>query len=461
MHSTSFIVAACLLLSACLPESDFENSYVQVSKEDPHYFCTSDGRTYIPIGCNLAAMSRREDIAHYLKELSSVGGNYARVWLNSKLFEVETEYGKIREDNLENIRILMENAHKYGIKIKFCIESFRHIRPGRNRWDTKASYHVSNGGPFENMAEYITSEQGKEEFLRRLQIIKDAVGDDPAVFGWELWNEMNAVDYPHIEEWNAEMLRRVKEMFPHHLVMQSLGSLDRKSSFSIYGFINQLKDNEVMQVHRYLDPGAELDICHAPMDSLCEDAVKVLLSYGQDKPAILAEGGAVNANHSGPSSLYPKDRAGILLHDVVFAPFFSGAAGTGHCWHWDHYIEKYQQWNIFRGFSRSVEGVDPAAEHFSPAKLLRNDLKFYCLRGKDTDLIWVRDASDNWKEELENGKEPRRISPLTVQVRYLNPSRKKARVSIYDPWTDKWISYGCKDSFTLPEFSRSIIIKLR
>ena len=62
-----------------------------------------------------------------------------------------------------------------------------------NKWDTKASYHTSNGGPFADADDYITSPRGEEEFLRRVRIFRERYGDHPAVFGWELWNEMNAV----------------------------------------------------------------------------------------------------------------------------------------------------------------------------------------------------------------------------------------------------------------------------
>lgn len=242
---------------------------------------------------------------------------------------METEYGQLNEEHLSNIDYLLELALRHDLKIKLCIESFRHIRPGRNRWDTKASYHISNGGPFENAAEFIATQRGRDEYLRRLAIIRERVGDHPAVFGWELWNEMNAVDCSEIREWNEYMLPRVKRMFPKNLVMQSLGSLDRRSSFPIYEDICGMPSNEVMQVHRYLDCGAELLVCRAPMDSLCSDAVTVLRGYGQKKPLLLAEGGAVQPDHAGPSLLYPRDTVGMLLHDVIFTPFFAGQPGQG------------------------------------------------------------------------------------------------------------------------------------
>ena len=86
--------------------------------------------------------------------------------------------------------------------------------------------------------------------------------------------------------------------------MQSLGSLDRESSFPIYEFINRLPSNEVAQVHRYIDEGAELAVCGAPVDSMASDAIAVLRGYGLRKPMLLAESGAVKPVHTGPHPIY-------------------------------------------------------------------------------------------------------------------------------------------------------------
>ena len=122
---------------------------------------------YIPVGCNIAAMGSVADMEHYLGKMHRNGANFGRVWLNTNLFEIETRYGEVDTAKLVRIDRLLELADRYGIKIKFCIESFRHIRPGVNKWDTKASYHTSNGGPFADADDYITSQRGEEEFLRR------------------------------------------------------------------------------------------------------------------------------------------------------------------------------------------------------------------------------------------------------------------------------------------------------
>jgi hypothetical protein len=38
---------------------------------------------------------------------------------------------------------------------------------------------------------------------------------------------------------------------------------------------------------------------------------------------LLAQSGAVEPSHSGPSKLYAKDKDGIILHDILFTPFFA------------------------------------------------------------------------------------------------------------------------------------------
>ena len=131
------ILLTCLLAFVSVAEAwakrpgrSFRRSFVQVSARDPRYFCLSDGQPYIPVGCNIAAMGSVADMEHYLREMHRHGANFGRVWLNTNLFEIETRYGVVDSAKLVRIDRLLELADRYGIKIKFCIESFRHIRPG-------------------------------------------------------------------------------------------------------------------------------------------------------------------------------------------------------------------------------------------------------------------------------------------------------------------------------------------
>jgi len=127
------------------------------------------------------------------------------------------------------------------------------------------------------------------------------------------------------------MLPELRRLFPRHLALQSLGSFDTEGAREDYRW---LAGNDAAQVHRYLDLGAPLKVCHGPVDVLAADAVRELRDFKPAEPILLAESGALEPRHSGPFLLYERDRAGMILHDVLFAPFFAGAAGSGQCWHW-------------------------------------------------------------------------------------------------------------------------------
>jgi hypothetical protein len=399
-----------LLIPAILPITAYSQSspvavvpaqdFVQVSPENPYYFQLSSGETYIPVGANICWAKDAATLVHYLEKLAENGGNFARIWLNHPLHEIETEYGKVNEPAFANIDQVLETAQKHNIKIKMCIESFRRIDSEKSFF-SKSQYHVANGGPFEDMPSYINSELGRQVFLARLEHFRKRYGNHPAVFGWELWNEMNAIDSDGLREWNEYILPKVQEMFPLNLVMQSLGSFDHEATRDHYRYINRIQTNDVAQIHRYLDLGAQLDICKAPMDELAADAINELRSYNVQKPMLLAEVGGVKPKHTGPIELYDLDTTGILLHDLLFAPFFAGSAGPGHAWHWDQYIDKNNLWYHFQRFNEAIAGIDPVKEAFLPVRILHPEIKIYALAGKDHLLLWCRDIGNNWQNEFE------------------------------------------------------------
>jgi len=313
------------------------------------------------------------EIGQWMKNLSENGGNYIRVWLSESFWDIEDQAGKYNEERARRIDRFIETARKYKLRIKMTLEHFRSITLEENsqQWATKFAYHTSHGGPLDSIRQYLTSSAGKKLFLDKIDFYKKKYGSDTLFFGWELWNEMNAMKGPEDSvffAWNEKMLAEVKSRFPENLVMQSLGSFDRDNVRPVYKKMMALRGNEIAQVHRYLDPGAKMEVCHGPMDIIASSAVEELLSYHLGKPVILAETGAVEPNHAGPSKYYPRDTAGILLHDILFAPFFSGSAGAGMSWHWESYVHKNNLWYHFKRFNEVIKGIDPIQEEFVPSK---------------------------------------------------------------------------------------------
>ncbi|MFZ5831860.1 MAG: hypothetical protein ACOY3P_17365 [Planctomycetota bacterium] len=439
-------------------------AYVRVSPRDTRYFELTDGGPYIPIGLNMAS-ARGGDLALYerwFQRLSENGGNFARVWLGHSNFEVEHQRsGEYDAERAERIKTLLNLARKHNVRVKLCIESFRHLGEGRQPWAARELHRIDQGGPAKNTADFFDGRAGRDQHKRKLAWFAQEIGNDPIIFGWELWNEMDAIQRGDWHDWTKEMLPELQRLFPKNLVMQSLGSFDQERKCERYRQLCELEDNDVLQAHRYLDLGAAWEICHAPVDELAAEAVRELRVHGVRKPILLAESGAVEPSHTGPFKLYPKDTEGVILHDVLFAPFFAGAAGPGHIWHWDAYVDQNNLWHHFGRFAAVVRGLDPPAEGFEPFTIEHPRLKILGLKGRTTTLMWCRDRENTWRTELEEGKLPQTVENAVIKLpEEYRPGRASA-ARVYDPWSDRWQDAAIEDGgVALPSFKRSIVVRI-
>ena len=454
-----------------------QGNYVGVSPVNSNYFQLSDGSPYIPIGINLISPSGKYrdnpdsallEFGQWMKKLSDNGGNYIRVWLSSPFWDIEDQKaGEYREEKGRRIDSLVAMAERYNLKIKMTLEHFRSLTEEENPqpWAVKSVYHSSNGGPLDSIRQFLSSKEGEALFLGKVGFYSNRYGSRPVFFGWELWNEMNAMKGPQDSlffSWNRKMLAEVKRRFPRNLVMQSLGSFDNDGVRELYRKMMLMDGNEVAQVHRYLDPGARLSVCQMPMNIICSSAVEEIISFRTAKPVILAETGAVEANHTGPSRYYPVDTAGILLHDILFAPFFSGSAGAGMSWHWEAYVDRNDLWYHFGRFSEAVKGLDPIAEKFIPSQFENERLRAYALEGVKTTTIWFRDKDNNWESELRDGRAPDILKEIRVDLKEAGLQLPEGAIETYDPWQNTWSKGSVAGSaIILPDFRRSLVARYR
>ena len=73
---------------------------LDVSKVDPRYFADTQGRTFVPVGCNICfprmyANGSPESRAEFeerffgwLRKFAANGGNFVRLWLGHAFFEI-------------------------------------------------------------------------------------------------------------------------------------------------------------------------------------------------------------------------------------------------------------------------------------------------------------------------------------------------------------------------------------
>jgi hypothetical protein len=455
---------------------------IRISPRHSRYFETPDGKFWIPVGLNLCFPrfdpSPARGLARYERwfdALASNSGNFARLWLGHPFFDIEpVRAGEFDEAAARRLDAVLDMAGKRGIRIKITLEHFRTISPRQDAEIfpgaasfSKPIYARANGGYADDMAHFLDAPACRRRYLKKLDWLARRYSTHPTIFGWELWNEMTAVSAPAENwlEWTHVMLHELRRRFPRHLAMQSLGSCDAEAVLACYRRYTQIPGFDLYQVHRYMDPGAELAVCHGAMDRLCSDAVAELLGMtsGCPRPVLLAECGAVESRHSAPSRLYEHDTEGVLLHDQLFAPFFSGAAGPGQAWHWDFYVERHNLWWHFARFAKAINGFDPVGERAIPSGWQTGDLCVYALSGRWSTLLWLRDSACGAGREGSAGL-VRHQPPALLAGRHLALAKNLKTVSrahYFDPWTNATGECPVADETVfLPPFRRSLVLRL-
>ncbi len=452
--------------------------FIRTSSLDPRYLEYDDGRPFIPNGANICfpRFLHEEDAvfgyydAHFAA-LSRNGGNFARIWLSAPFFEIEpVRQGEYDAGRVRRVAKLIELADRYGIKLKMTLNHFRSVTaqkqaelfPGAASF-VNPVYAREGGGSFDSIGEFLSSPEGEAVFLRKLDLLSEHFRSASGVMAWELWNEVNCTGpFELWARWTERMLPELKRRFPNHLALQSLGSFDSLGSNLGYRWLGALEYNEIVQAHRYLDPGADLDVCRGPIDVMGHDVIGRLRDYAPGAPLFWAEAGAVEWKHAAPArKLYDADREGVLLHDILFSAWFAGAAGSGQPWHWEEYLMPGDHWREFGRFSEAVRGVDPRPERFRPRLFENRELRLHLLDGESVLSVWCRDKANDWKSELVENRPPAPIEGVSIDLRNLTADPVSS-VEFYAPWSGVRGELPIVDhKVELPRFERSLVLNCR
>lgn len=464
-----FVFAAAVLAASSLLAA---GRFVDVSEVDNHYLAKADGTTWVPIGCNICfeRLARPTDEARklfdgWMTDFAKNGGDFMRVWLSAPFVEVMPDKaGAFSSEATANLKWLVSRAEQLGIRLKFTFENFRSI-PERITDVVPDKGIVSFQRPAyrayaKTMKEFFTSPECERLYLAKARHVAEAVGDSPALITVEFWNEITSTGAPLevLDAWTARVMPQLQKLFPKQMVVQNLGSFAAADEAYAYDWLANVKDNSFLQAHRYLDPGSPYEVCNGAMDVLCADAIRELRERRNDQPVFLAETGAVEPSHTGPSHLYKLDKKGLLLHDEIFAPFFAGSAGSGQPWHWDHqYIAGNGLWGQFRRFKKAIEGLDPASEHFRPFHSETHRVRIWGLRGERTVVAWLRDKRADWSNCIEHGRK----TEVVPAFRLPQGMNKAAKYEWYHAWEDRaeTLSSPITPSFTVSAVVRFSVAK--
>jgi hypothetical protein len=462
----------------CTPTD--HSGYVRVSQRDSRYFETSEGESFCVIGLNLclppsyplSAGSEFQtsdqrgtlgllDYHRWFREFSGNGGNFIRLWLSTPYFEPETEAaGELSLEKFARLDGLVELARRYGIRLKFCLEHFRTIGPIQIGWSEKALKHPVDGVSPASMDEWFTDEKWQALWWKKINAYVARYGGDPTVMAWELWNEINACsvsDWGILRDWTANTAKQLQSLVPQQLVVNSLGSFDRSKWKSVYDDFH-MDELAFQQVHRYLDHGAELEVCYDAF-RLGIDAIQ--MSRRPDKPVLLAETGAVNDDHTGPFAWYRADHRGLIFHDTVYPSIFAGAAGIGQIWHWDEYVDKKNLWPMFQPIHSLMAGIDLPAEKFEPFEIDDDRLSILGLKGSNYIVGMVRVKGDDWRRLYLNHQSPQVFENIVIDLSGFTTA--SGQIELISPWerTKPQHTDLHMGQFAIPRLEISCFYKIR
>ena len=90
-----------------------------------------------------------------MRRLSKNRGNFIRVWLGSPFFDIEPERsGQYDEAKAKRIDEMLALAERYQIRVKMCLESFRHCGAQNQAWSSKPLHLKTRGGPAVDIADF-------------------------------------------------------------------------------------------------------------------------------------------------------------------------------------------------------------------------------------------------------------------------------------------------------------------
>lgn len=338
------------------------------------------------------------------------GVNLVRIWCGGEYFSPDTKrMGEFDYAQFTKLDKLFALANRFKLRLKLTMEHFRYLK--ENEADVSGIFdkYLEFKGKAIGCEEWLKREDCRQAWLAKLEEYQKRYACDPALFAVEFWNEMNCYGYCNmdvINDWNAYMSKRAREMFPNAVLLNSLGSLDSPWALDCYDDFC-FENFDWLQVHSYFDQGAYFkEVTINPIETI-KNSVRLLKNKSEkcQKPLFLAETGAVNDCHSGEFRYYAEDDGGMIFVDTVYTPFFLGCIAPGNIWHWDgRYVSSK---NLYRYFKPLAELMNEMHEpHTAFVPLDFSDERFYCfvLKGEKSYFVFLRNKEFNWQNVLRDNK---------------------------------------------------------
>jgi hypothetical protein len=350
---------------------------------------------------------------------SQLGANYdlADAWRLDHILNAAKDNGIYIQLNLEDVNSFAYNWYNEG------------------EYGEKNLYASEAGGPCQDRWDYFTRQDTKDYAKRVYRYMVARYGYSTNLASWELWNEIDCIQYwtdlanfSELLAWHQEFGQWFKENDPNeHLVTTSYGSFTPDASMW------RLDEIGYAQMHGYYVPGWTAhpsDPLGRNMADFINYYTKMALSRMADnsinKPVVFGEFGIVNDSwiiSQWQDGVAPDDFEGIHLHNGFWSGLMSGLASTPLAF-WSHYCleEGYPAYfehgraiaNFVAGEALSSADYVPVSE--GSISVSNAGLGVLGLKNATGGLFWIQNKEHTWYKVVAEGATPQTVSGATMTV---------------------------------------------
>jgi hypothetical protein len=330
----------------CVPGSG--RGFIRINPQDNLTFVYDDGSPRINIGHNVAwannGWAGATAYTHYFSQMGAVGENWVRIWMNpwtgdgGTILEWRNHsyfggVGRLSMQTAQRLDTIVEQARQNGIAIQLTFQYHGQFSTRTNpNWDENP-YNIVNsadGGFLTNPEEFFTNAQARKRTKDKYRYIVARWGYSPAIFAWELWNEVQYTGSDarnwwtpgYIDEvvaWHDEMATYIKNIDPHHHPVTT------SDYYQLSTPLYELDSIDIVQEHFY----------ESPTIDVAQKMIRPLMERFQ-KPVIAGEFGNV-------TDIPEQDR--LLIRNGSWAGLLNGQ--SAHAWWWD----RIDPWNWYEDFA--------------------------------------------------------------------------------------------------------------
>ncbi len=358
--------------------------FIRVSSRNNRYFGFDDGRPFVGVGLNVSwwqhEQRRISTYAYFLERMGEYKANLARVWMTNsgqdQTWILSIQDKALGSDyNLEEawaFDAVLELARQKGVYFLLTLDD---VNQYTYNWPSNL-YNADLNGPCAVRSCIFTSPVAGDMQRRIFRYIVARWGYSPNILSWELFNEVNELewstsewDWCRVVGWHQEMARYIASIDPHrHLVNSSTGSFKTFggdcSGSSGEPDLYAAPEMQFAQMHYYFVPGccdwAPSDPAGRDMADLTRYYAHLVYNSVSGKPSIIGEWGLLNEQWTDSPFLDDDDR-GVFLHEGLWSSVMSGMAATGLAWHWvKHGEHDPAWWQHYLGIANYLADIDIA-----------------------------------------------------------------------------------------------------